>query len=301
MSSRNKPYSGYNNLSVADGWGGSGSPSPQQDLSRYQLGSLSIGLTIGFEEASLALAELPPTPLSYEDLVSMYLERYQMHLIDSVVIEEAMRFGVPFSFAFEQGGATVQNIFPIKSDADDQISSSSSTRLQMHTETAFHPKKPDFVFLCCLRADNAAGTTLSHIDDILKSLSEPDIRVLQQPVFSIRPDLSFIKSGADPSARIVSVLDKSLSEMTYDEETMTPLTGDAEVSFSRLQQAIASTMQTIVLKEHEYVLIPNKKYVHGRTPFAARYDGTDRWLKRIMLRSVSESRKNPNDHLQPLE
>jgi L-asparagine oxygenase len=31
------------------------------------------------------------------------------------------------------------------------------------------------------------------------------------------------------------------------------------------------------------MVINNRTAIHGRTAFAARYDGTDRWLKRTMV------------------
>ena len=241
-----------------------------------------------------------PTPSSMEELEELYKTVFAMGAIDQLLLDQALDYGMPFSFKFEQSGMTVQNIFPIKSHAEEQISSSSATRLQMHTETAFHSKRPDYVFLYCLRADSAASTTLAHVKDIVRHLSKADIRILQQPLFRITPDLSFIKSGADATEQVLPVLNRSCSEIVYDEETMIPTTGDAEVSFARLRQAIDQAMTTVTLEQSELLVIPNSQYIHGRTPFQARYDGSDRWLKRIMLRSFAKAR-NSADGMAPVE
>lgn len=293
------------NMSVAGGYGSSKYLIPRSSMTtttRVQPVTHFVRKQLhgGEFKAIGTIIENIPTPTSTDELEELYKNVFAVRAIDQLLLDQALDYGMPFSFKFEQSGATVQNIFPIKSHAQDQISSSSATRLQMHTETAFHPKRPDYVFLYCLRPDSNAGTTLAHIGDIVSRLSKADIRVLQQPVFRITPDLSFIKSGADASERMLPVLNKSCTEITYDEETMVPTTGDAEVSLSRLQQAISAAMTTITLEQSEMLLIPNTQYIHGRTPFAARYDGSDRWLKRIMLRSFDQARTSL-DGMTPIE
>lgn len=292
------------NLSIADGFGGAtpGYAATPTTTDTGQKMSTLIHKKLGrgeFFAATKLLADIP-TPSSGEELADLYKSVFLMGALDQLLIDEAFNYGMPFSFKFEQSGATVQNIFPIKAHANSQISSSSATRLQMHTETAFHPKRPDFVMLYCLRSDASAGTTLAHIADILKHLSKADIKCLQQPLFSIVPDMSFVSSGADPAPRLVSVFNQSCTDIVYDEETMTPTTGDAEVAFARLQQAIQISMRTITLEQSEILVIPNRHYIHGRLPFTARYDGSDRWLKRIMLRSFDSARQC-NDGMTPIE
>jgi hypothetical protein len=41
---------------------------------------------------------------------------------------------------------------------------------------------------------------------------------------------------------------------------------------------------TAALRPGQLLLIDNDVAVHGRAPFTARYDGTDRWLKRVNIR-----------------
>jgi alpha-ketoglutarate-dependent taurine dioxygenase len=46
-----------------------------------------------------------------------------------------------------------------------------------------------------------------------------------------------------------------------------------------------------VLEPGDFVFIDNYRAVHGRKPFKARYDGNDRWLKRINItRDLRKSR-----------
>jgi alpha-ketoglutarate-dependent taurine dioxygenase len=38
----------------------------------------------------------------------------------------------------------------------------------------------------------------------------------------------------------------------------------------------------VSLRAGDVLVVDNTLAVHGRTPFVARYDGTDRWLQRTM-------------------
>jgi alpha-ketoglutarate-dependent taurine dioxygenase len=57
----------------------------------------------------------------------------------------------------------------------------------------------------------------------------------------------------------------------------------------------------VVLEPGDVCLIDNLKSVHGRKPFLARYDGSDRWLKRINiardLRKSRACRQGPNGRI----
>ena len=39
----------------------------------------------------------------------------------------------------------------------------------------------------------------------------------------------------------------------------------------------------IVLEPGDLLVVDNDRVVHGRTSFAARFDGTDRWLQRAFV------------------
>jgi L-asparagine oxygenase len=222
------------------------------------------------------------TPTSQEELLSSYENSFGMTFIDHVVVDEAMNFGVPFSFAHEQDGAIVQNIFPIKKFADEQISSSSNAELQLHTEVAFHNSRPDILLLFCVRADEEAGTTFAELREILRCIPQWVIEQLKQPEFLFHPDLSFTMNGASTEPLVQSVFADDLSEMTYDYTAVEPITSHAGVALDFLNRAINHCKKTIYLRQGEFLAIPNRRTVHGRTNYTPRFDGQDRWLKRVI-------------------
>jgi hypothetical protein len=70
----------------------------------------------------------------------------------------------------------------------------------------------------------------------------------------------------------------------------------AQNALNALTQAIDEQLQDIVLSPGDCLYIDNYRSVHGRKAFKPRYDGTDRWLKRINLtRDLRKSRASRAD------
>lgn len=66
---------------------------------------------------------------------------------------------------------------------------------------------------------------------------------------------------------------------------------EARAALDSLVRAMDEAMIGIALRPGDVLFIDNYKAVHGRSPFKARFDGTDRWLKRInVVRDLRKSR-----------
>lgn len=185
----------------------------------------------------------------------------------------------------EQEGRLIQDIFPVRVSEHQQVSSSSKVMLGSHTETAFHPHKPRYVVLLCLRGDAQAATTYADVSDIVRHLSTDDRDVLQTQQFITTIDPSFMANG-EPDAQVhVAPLTLTSSGwvLTYDELLMRGITPRAVVAMSSLHQAVKLSTKQVVLQSGDLLAIDNARAVHGRTPFVPRYDGTDRWLKRSLV------------------
>lgn len=94
----------------------------------------------------LPVGPLPPTPARRESV-----ER-STTLPASVLVLCAMVLGEVVAFRAEKRGALVQNVVPVPGEEQVQ-SNAGSVDLEMHIENAFHPHRPDFVALFCLRQD----------------------------------------------------------------------------------------------------------------------------------------------------
>jgi len=224
-----------------------------------------------------------PTPASLE-VIPQKLSALEM--IDESLLRFASAWGRPYGFEQEQSGAIIQNLFPIKTNETEQISSSSKINLEMHTETAFHPFRPQHIILLCLRGDDRAGTTYAVLDNIIGYLDKETIEILHEPVFTTTLDKSFQNPNQPDAIVTTPILFNNGTSMTYDRVLMKPKTDYADIALLALNRAIEQAKKVFTLSTGEVAIIENWKVVHGRTPFAPKYDGTDRWLKRVMIRSA---------------
>ena len=81
--------------------------------------------------------------------------------------------------------------------------------------------------------------------------------------------------------------------LRLDPYFMDPLEDDPEAqqAMNTLIALLDASLIDLVLGPGEFCFIDNYRVVHGRKPFQAKYDGNDRWLKRISLtRDLRKSR-----------
>jgi Fe(II)/alpha-ketoglutarate-dependent arginine beta-hydroxylase len=221
--------------------------------------------------------------------------------------------GDPIGWATQQDGRVVHDIFPIKSHQDEQLGTGSEQALWWHTEDAFHPYRGDYLGMMCLRNPDGVATTFATVD--LSALDPGLVDLLFEPHFTIRPDESHLKKNIGDTSRLDGELDGSYSlieRMNSEPEKISILFGDRRNPYIRIdpyfmdpiadppgaQEAldaliahIDGRLTDVVLDTGEVCLIDNFRAVHGRKPFHARYDGNDRWLKRInVTRDLRRSR-----------
>lgn len=236
------------------------------------------------------LGDIPPTP-------SIPLSgKCNVISAKKILLSEASTIGYPISFAQEQNGSLIQNILPVYKTELEQISTSSKVELALHTETAFHPHKPDYVLLLCLRGDSSAATTVACVDEIISKLDQDTIDCLRQPWFVTSVDKSFERpDGVQYSSFTTSILffDKYENDytMVYDHDLMKPTNIFAEMALELFREALQESIQEIYLSTGDILVLNNNKVVHGRKPFQARYDGTDRWLQRMLVKKQLDSIK----------
>lgn len=230
----------------------------------------------------ISIGRIPPTPRSIN------FQNFRLTGIRDFLVAQACSYGFPIAYAQEQNGNLVQNIFPIQKTETQQISTSSKIELGLHTETAFHPYKPSAVLLLCLRGDPEAVTTYAYVDEIVKHITPMMLNTLTQPWFTTSIDESFRTEGQPDIELTCSILREEvyglnpLYEITYDEALMKATNAQAEEALNELREAIKKCTREIVLESGDLLVFNNKTTIHGRRPFQARYDGTDRWVQRIL-------------------
>ena len=237
------------------------------------------------------IGDTPPTPSTPDGAPSP-------GSAERLLLEVASILGEPVGYEPELGGAIVQNIVPVAGSEARQVSTSSSVTLAWHTETAFHPDAPHYLLLLCRRGDPAAATRLSSIHDVLALLGAATIAVLRSPRFRTRPDASFLEADSPgaygPPVAVLSGSGRS-GRFVFDEELMIGTDEEASAALASLADAVRQAATSTVLEAGDLLVVDNHVAVHGRTPFVARYDGTDRWLQRTFVvddLAPSASRRN---------
>lgn len=214
--------------------------------------------------------------------------------------------GDVFGWATEQNGRLVHDVFPIQGHEQEQLGTGSEILLTWHTEDAFHPYRADYLILACLRNPYAASTTVANVDDL--QLDPRDVDILFQNRFIIRPDESHLARNNTTSGIDFSVIEAMAAAppsvavlfgsrqrpyLRADPYFMEIPDGDDEARevFDRFCAAVDEQVFDVALQPGDFCFIDNYKVVHGRRPFKARFDGTDRWLKRACVtRDLRKSR-----------
>jgi Fe(II)/alpha-ketoglutarate-dependent arginine beta-hydroxylase len=216
--------------------------------------------------------------------------------------------GEVFSWPTLQSGRMIQNVLPIAGEEHQQSGHGSDVMLEWHTEDAFHPYRCDYLALFGVRNHDRVPTTLASIRDV--SLPDATRKVLSEERFYILPDDEHLQQLAverpddpglmrmremrnDPQPVAVLFGAPDSPYLRIDPFFMRCVDGDAEaeVALKELVAELERAQQNVVVEAGTLLVVDNYLAVHGRRAFAARYDGTDRWLqKAVITRDLRRSR-----------
>lgn len=185
----------------------------------------------------------------------------------------AAQLGDPACWSVWQDGSLINNVLPVTGEEVAQTGLGSSTEMEFHVEEALYDHRCDGLALACLRNPDAVPTTVASVDCLdlptldVDVLCQPRFRIGDDKVFRIRPALF----GAPESPYL-----------RLDQPYMAAVPGDerAAAALAELFARLRDGMVDVVLDAGDVLLLDNYRTVHGRRPFHARYDGTDRWLRR---------------------
>jgi Fe(II)/alpha-ketoglutarate-dependent arginine beta-hydroxylase len=228
----------------------------------------------------------------------------------------ASLLGEVIGWSTQQDGRIVHDVLPIKGHEHEQVGTGSEELITPHVEDAFHPYRADYLGLMCLRNLDRVPTTFASISRV--RLTDEELAILSSPHFVIRPDNSHLlrnagaADGRTPEEEAwVRKAYLKIEQMSGNPERIPILFGDlkapyvrmdaffmdppddpaARITLEQLQQKVDEALEDCVMVPGEICFIDNFQALHGRKPFTARYDGRDRWFKRInVVRDLRKSR-----------
>lgn len=194
--------------------------------------------------------------------------------------------GQAFAFADEKNGLLIQDVFP-KPDHAARQENSGSVLLELHTEDGFHPHAPEWLSLLCLKGA-AGGEGVSVTSSVLSALPDLDhatISALRCADFRIRISSSFLPDNTvgplySKPAPILSG-SRECPDLLVDINASTAMTTEGEAALAALVAAVESHLRGFLPAPGDLVIVDNRRAVHGRTGFSPRFDGSDRWLRRM--------------------
>lgn len=208
----------------------------------------------------------------------------------------ASELGYPISYVDQRAGAIFHDVYPTRANAAKVSSQSHAVGLGMHSEMFFHPQPPDFLILHCLRSDPAcvARTGVADLATIEHSLSSVDRNALRKPEFALdlaRLHGSYTFGGRtiteeDPRPCVPVVSSAMATKLRFEPALMTPISDSSASALRNAEHAAESTAEYGTMCEGGMLLLDNRRAVHSRSSFAARFDGADRWLRRMMVANV---------------
>ena len=253
---------------------------------------------------------LPPTPSNGGPCAGK-----PSYVAEGVLLGLSGLLGEPVSFRTEKDGRIVHDVIPTETGARTQTSQGSAVFLNFHNDIVHDARgrydisNPDFLVLTCLRADPDGEAKTSYADarDIVAALDAEVVETLRSPLFRLNAPGGYTRmyaEGREVLSEPVPLLDgpEHAPEIYVAANGVRMLSPAAQHAFDELQRVCRDPRvgQVVTLEPGQALLINNRKGVHSRSPFPARYDGTDRWLQRTYIRrslwnirdqAVSDSRR----------
>ncbi|MGQ4363229.1 TauD/TfdA family dioxygenase [Streptomyces sp. SAS_272] len=205
--------------------------------------------------------------------------------------------GEPMGVLTEKAGQLIHDVIPVAGGSRTQTNQGSEVFLNFHSDIMhdvigrYDVANPDFLVLSCLRADHEgiAGTYYADARDVSAALPPDVLETLRSPVFRLNAPGSYVRDvagGLDVLSEPVPLISghTDYPEIAISANGVHPLTSGARTAMDTLQTVCGQVAHSVRLRPGQALLINNRKGVHARSTFTARYDGRDRWLQRTYVR-----------------
>ncbi|GAA1332755.1 TauD/TfdA family dioxygenase [Saccharothrix algeriensis] len=203
--------------------------------------------------------------------------------------------GTMIGYADEKGGELVHDVQPLPGE-EDRVEGSGAVAFDFHVENVHHPLRPDFIGLVCLRQDHdgVAATRIASCREAVELLEPAEVDALRQRQFYSNYPGSFTRNTTTepPPAGPHPVLFGSAGTpfMRFNSHNTISMSKAGRAALRALTEALESVCHDVVLRPGDCAILDNNVAAHGRSAFAPRYDGHDRWLRRFYsIKSIPSS------------
>ncbi len=192
------------------------------------------------------------------------------------------RLGEIFTWDSIQGGRIINEVIPIERNQYVSTSSGSKQEFGLHTEDSFTPLRGEYFTLGCLRNHEQVATTLSTLDSLF--LPEAIQDILFQARFFIKPNVAHCVE-IEPNYVPILTGEREHPSLRINTMTTEVRAGDVEAAnaLGCISDQLRKNVKRVILNQGELLVVNNLVTAHGREAYEPKYDGADRWLKRLYV------------------
>jgi L-asparagine oxygenase len=197
----------------------------------------------------------------------------------------AGQVGWPVCWSTLQDGRLFQDVLPIAGEEKQQTGHGSHSELSFHVEDCFSDDRCDVLTLLCVRNPDRIPTTVATAAAL--DPAGLDLETLTGPHFRILPDPEHLRgrdpASVDSSPRAVLSTEGSVLRLRVDPAFCEPVGARAAQALGVLHEQLDAGLFQVPLDPGDLLMVDNRRAVHGRSAFRPRYDGTDRWLRKLTV------------------
>lgn len=234
--------------------------------------------------------ELPPTE------PDCHLKKAGKCVSETWLVGIGRIVGQVFTFNFLRGSRTgmgllVREIYTTAEKVEQISAEGSRELLDMHVDFfQVSPEVfPNVIGFIGLRGDcdKEGKTLLTDNRKLYRMVDSADIQVLRSQRITwgggSRGFSAYVIEGSESNPKFNIFEENLLSMGGFDKVVQG--SPEAVAAYKRVKAIAASLMEGVWLGSGDVLLVNQKKASHGRSPYAAKYDGHDRWLQRAYINS----------------
>ncbi|MEV0156324.1 TauD/TfdA family dioxygenase [Micromonospora sp. NPDC050686] len=205
--------------------------------------------------------------------------------------------GEPVGWASLQDGRIFNDILPVPGEENEQTGHGSQADLELHIEDCFSDERCDALALLCLRNVDRVPNLITSAVGL--DFGDVDLDTLFSDRFLIAPDSEHLRRVADGTIqdpdrkRPLLFGSRESPYLRIDLPYTRASPGDTRAadSLTALATLLRQNAVEIRLAEGDVLVVDNYRALHGRGGFRPRYDGTDRWMRKLtVVRDLRRSR-----------
>ncbi|WP_284747726.1 TauD/TfdA family dioxygenase [Amycolatopsis sp. RTGN1] len=199
---------------------------------------------------------------------------------EAMCLAIAYLYGTPVGYATQQKGRMINDIVPLRQQSHVPNHSGGFTeKFKFHSEDAFMASPPNFIQLGCVRNPTKTPLTVSSI--LPGDIAPEPYAALRSSRYRIGVNPGQGGTQLEPYLGAILGGDNARPSLRFNDAETTCLE-PGDTSLNSFEETLERNATDVNLEPGDVIIVNNRRLVHARRPYAAKCDGTDRWLLRLV-------------------